>query len=75
MVLLARVVHGDDFAFTSLDGDLEFVVAVPQRHYEIKNRGRLGSGSKDVSEIDILGRLVRLHEWGLLGRPTAGTDR
>ena len=33
--------------------------------YEIKNRGRLGNGPGDVQEIDILGRTVRLHDWGI----------
>lgn len=59
------VVHGGDFVFTGLDGDLNFALAVLQKHYEIKNRGRLGSGPKDVQEIDILGRMVRLQDWGL----------
>ena len=29
--------------------------------YEIKNRGRLGDSPTDVQNIDVLGRMVRLH--------------
>ncbi len=46
---LWAVVHGDDFVFTALDGDLDFVLQVLTQHYE----------------IDILGRAVRLHRWGV----------
>ena len=59
------VVHGDDFVVTGVDEELDFVLALLQEHYEIKNRGRLGSGPKDVKEIDILGRKLQLHEWGI----------
>jgi hypothetical protein len=62
---LWAVVHGDDFTFTGLDEDLDFILGVLTDNYEIKNRGRLGTGPKDVREIDILGRRVKLHEWGV----------
>ena len=62
---LWAVVHGDDFVFTGVDDDLDFVLQELVRHYEIKNRGRLGSGLKDAQEIDILGRVVKLHKWGV----------
>jgi hypothetical protein len=58
------LVHGDDFVFNGLDEELDGVLKLVQKHYEIKNRGRLGSGPNDVREIDILGRVVRLREWG-----------
>jgi hypothetical protein len=58
------VVHGDDFVFTGSDEEL-VVLKLLQKHYEIKNRGRLGSGPNDAKEIDVLGRTVQLHDWGL----------
>ena len=33
--------------------------------YELKDRGRLGSGDHDKKEVDMLGRKIRWHEWGL----------
>ena len=62
---LWAVVHGDDFTFTGLDEDLDYILGILTDNYEIKNRGRLGTGPKDVREIDILGRRVKLHEWGI----------
>ncbi len=62
---LAGVVHGDDLVLAGLGEDLDFVDRVLKEHYELKVRGRLGSGEKDRREIDILGREIRWHEWGL----------
>lgn len=62
---LAGVVHGDDFIFEGLDEDLDFVLAVLEKHYELKNRGRLGSGVGDCREIDMLGRIIKWHDWGI----------
>ena len=59
------VVHGDDFVFTGVDEALDVVLKLLRDNYEIKDRGRLGSGPKDVKVIDILGQRVRLHDWGL----------
>jgi hypothetical protein len=58
-------VHGDDFVFTGFDEDLDWALALMQSQYEIKNRGRLGPDKGDVQEIDILGRIVGYHEWGI----------
>ena len=55
------VVHGDDLTFTGTDVDSDFILV----HYEIKIRGRLGTGPTDVQSIDVLGRVVRLHSWGI----------
>ena len=52
---LWAVVHGDDFVFAGIDEDLDYVLALLKKHYEIKNRGWLGTGPKDVREIGILG--------------------
>ena len=45
------VVHGDDFSFVGYDSDLDFIVKVLQQEYEIKVRGRLGPGPRDVREL------------------------
>ena len=62
---LAGVVHGDDFVFVGLDQDLDYVLGVLKAHYDLKDRGRLGSGPEDKREIDMLGRTIRWHEWGM----------
>ena len=59
------VVRGDDFVFNGLDRDLDFVRDELMKKYEIKDRGRLGFGQADVREIDILGRVLKLHWWGI----------
>ena len=38
------LVHGDDFMFTWTDVDFNFILIELSLHYEIKNRGRLGTG-------------------------------
>ena len=43
---LVGVVHGNDFVFVGVDKELVFVLCA--RHYELKDRGRLGSGKKEV---------------------------
>ena len=61
----AAVVHGDDFIIEGADEELDYVQDVLAKNYEIKIRGRLGSGQRDVREIDMLGRKIRWHEWGV----------
>ena len=56
---LMGVVHGDDFVFVGLDVDVDFSLGVLQANYELKNRGRLGSGDEDAKVIDMLGRKLR----------------
>lgn len=48
-----------------IDEDLDFVLNVLKSKYELKNRGRLGSSESDVRNIDILGRVIELHEFGV----------
>ena len=62
---LMGVVHGDDFIFTGVDEQLDFVLQVLRKEYELKDRGRLGSGEKDLKSVDMLGRRIRWHDWGL----------
>ena len=45
---LMGVVHGDDFVFVGLDVDLDYTLGILQANYELKNRGRLGSGDEDT---------------------------
>ena len=51
--------------FCGVDEDLDFVENLLKEKYEIKVRGRLGSGENDVKEIDMLGRKIKLHDWGI----------
>ena len=62
---LAGLVRGDDFVFVGIDRGLDFVVRVLKDNYELKDRGRLGSGDHDMKEVDMLGRKIRWHEWRL----------
>ena len=62
---LMGVVHGDDFVFVGLDEDLDWVLSLLRSRYEVKNRGRLGTGPKDVREIDMLGRIIRVTDDGV----------
>ena len=49
---------GDDFVWEGRDEDLDWVLNLLEKEYELKNRGRLGFGPKDVRKIDILGRVI-----------------
>ena len=62
---MMAVVHGDDFVFVGLDEDLDSILEVLKKNYELKNRGRLGFGKNDVKEIDMLGRIIRLEGDGI----------
>ena len=57
--------RGDDFVFVGVDRGLDFVLRVLKDNYELKDRGRLGSGDHNMKEVDMLGRKIRWHEWGL----------
>jgi hypothetical protein len=62
---LHGVVHGDDFVWEGRDEDLDWILQVLSKEYELKNRGRLGFGPKDVRKIDILGRVIELTNEGI----------
>ena len=51
--------------FVGLDEDLDYVEKLLKDKYELKVRGRLGSGQNDKKSIDMLGRTIKLHEWGI----------
>ena len=62
---LMGVVHGDDFIFVGLDEDLDYAEKLLTDQYEVKNRGRLGTGPGDVREIDVLGRIIKMEDDGI----------
>jgi hypothetical protein len=57
---LIGAVHGDDFMFVGLDEDLDYVEKLLKDKYELKVRGRLGSGQNDKKSIDMLGRTITI---------------
>ncbi len=63
---LHGVVHGDDFVWEGREEDLDWILKVLEKEYELKNRGRLGFGPKDVKRIDILGRVIELTDEGIM---------
>ena len=62
---LSCVVHGDDFTFSGLDEDLDWIQDLMQSWFEIKVRARLGPDAGDDKEVTILGRIVRWMHWGI----------
>ena len=59
------VVHGDDFTFAGTESELRKIEANMHEVYDVKVRGILGSGKRDVHEIEILGRNLTWTEEGL----------
>ena len=62
---LSLAVHGDDFTFCGLEGDLKWIREKMKSWFEIKVRAMLGSDVKDDKEVTILGRIVRWGESGI----------
>ena len=61
-----RVVgHGDDFTFAGTESELRKIQAKMCERYDVKVRGILGGGKRDVHEIEILGRNLTWTEDGL----------
>ena len=59
----ARVVaHGDEFIFAATDSELRKMRSRMCEWYDVKVRGTLGNGKRDVREIEILGRSLRWRE-------------
>ena len=59
------VVHGDDFTALGTDRALDEYEKGLQATFECKLRGRLGSEAKDLKEIRVLNRIVRITQHGL----------
>ena len=62
---ISAIVHGDDFVTVGDPEDLDWIQKLIKGWFEVKVRGRLGSGTDDVKEVEILGRKVRWSERGL----------
>ena len=59
------VVHGDDFTFAGVRGELEKMRRRMAEWYEVKERGIMGSDEGELKEVVILGRTVRWTREGL----------
>ena len=57
--------HGDDFTFAGRESELKKIETQMHEWYDVKVRGILGSGKRDVYEIEILGRNLTWTEEGL----------
>ena len=58
------VVHGDDFTTLGPEEDLTWFESEISKAFEVKLRGRLGGGEKDMKEIRLLNRIVRRTSFG-----------
>ena len=58
--------HGDDFTFAGTEPELKKIRAKMCEWYDVQVRGVLGSGKRDVREIEILGRTLTWTEEGLV---------
>lgn len=50
------VVHGDDFTFLALEGEVKRMISLMSQWYDIKVRGVLGGQEGDTEEVTILNR-------------------
>ena len=60
------VVHGDDFSALGTDAALDKYEKGLSQKFECKFRGRLGEDPKDMKEIRMLNRIIRITPTGLL---------
>ena len=59
------VVHGDDFTFSGTQVELGKIRGLFKKWYDVKDRGIMGSGTRDIKEVVILGRTLKFTEMGL----------
>ena len=59
------VVHGDDFTFSGTQVELERIRGLFKKWYDVKDRGNMRSGTRDIKEVVILGRILKFTEMGL----------
>ena len=59
------MVHGDDFTFSGTQVELEKIRGLFKKWYDVKDRGIMGSGTRDIKEVVILGRTLKFTEMGL----------
>ena len=62
---LKLVVHGDDFTILGNDSDPDYFEASIKKEFDVKVRGRLGSGKHDTKSIRILNRIIQWMSVGL----------
>ena len=62
---MALVVHGDDFSALGTDKGLDLYEQGMTRAFECELRGRLGTGPKDLKEVKLLNRIIKVTESGL----------
>ena len=55
---LKLFVHGDDCTILGNDSDLDYFEAGIKEEFDVKVRGRLGSGKHDTESIRILNRII-----------------
>ena len=60
------MVHGDDFSALGTDAALDKYEKGLSQKFECKFRGRLGEDPKDMKEIRMLNRIIRITPTGLL---------
>ena len=62
---VALVVHGDDFTALGTDAALNKYEQGMVSAFDVELRGRLGTGGKDLKEVKILNRMLRVTSKGL----------
>ena len=65
------VVHGDDFITVCDKPGMDFVKNVLEKEYAIKS-SVIGSDPKDLKEMKALGRIIKVHDWGVSYEPDPG---
>ena len=58
------IVHGDDFAMTGTERDLQQIQAAMEKVFLLKRVGCLGIGPGDQQELRVLNRVLRLTPMG-----------
>ena len=63
---ISCVVHGDDFVFSALDHDLDWVRCEMEKRFLVKVIGKLGGDAGDDRELRILNRILRWSPEGIM---------
>ena len=63
------VVHGDDFTCVGVDTSLDHMGEQCEKHVEVILKGKLGLEKRDLREMRVLNRIVRVSEDGLAYEP------
>ena len=57
---ISVVVHGDDFTALATDSSLDYFEAELQKFFEVKLKGRIGHEDKDLKQMRVLNRILRV---------------